>query len=414
LKYRTNTRVSIELGWKCLILSLLLLLGTAPQLAAQSQRKHLEDKRKNLLKEIDKTEKLLRETKKEQAATLDQYSALRNKIQQRQQLIRTLQEEIAFADASIERTQGVLELLEEDARRLRDEYAGMLRRAYRHKLSHTRLAFLLSANSINDFYLRWQYLRQYERYRRRQAQVILETRTTLAEKATLLAERREEKEQLLAAQQNQRGLLDIELKDKERIISSLKSSEQRHVAELERQRKLHEQLNTAIEDIIREEMDRRRREARGPEGLTSPNTDVEPLSGLSQAFMLARGQLPSPVERGQIVREFGVQPHPTIKSVQISNNGIDILARPRSEVYAVFEGRVAGTQFIPGYQHMVIIEHGQFYTVYSNLEEVYVKKGDKTSAKQAIGRLNSAKPEVHFEIWREKQRLNPSQWIRLN
>lgn len=366
-----------------------------------------------MLLEIKETEVSLKETKKSKAATLDQYLALQNQIRKRQQLINTLHEEVDYANASIGRANEVLAALTYDVGRLKEEYAHIIRTAYRHKLNNSFLLFLFSADSFNDAFRRWQYIRQYDRYRKKQARLIMETKNMLARKARQLEEKLEEKEQLLASQEQQQQLLNQELKDKNRILKELKTSEGRLITELEEQQKSHDALNLAIEEVIREEMARKRREARaadaaaGTEGIPFPDDNAP----LSNSFQGNQGRLPWPVKAGYITRQFGKQPHPQIRSVQITNNGIDIRTDEQANVYAVFDGKVAGTQFIPGYKNTVILQHGRYYTVYSNLEEAFVQRGDAVNAREPIGKLGKDKPEVHFEVWLEKKRLNPVQWV---
>jgi murein DD-endopeptidase MepM/ murein hydrolase activator NlpD len=154
---------------------------------------------------------------------------------------------------------------------------------------------------------------------------------------------------------------------------------------------------------------------RKPEALNATKEKEEEISaediGLSKDFSQRKGKLPYPVADGYITRSFGTQPHPTLKGVKINNNGVDIRTDKASDINVVFAGTVVGTQFVPGYQNTVIVQHGEYYTVYSNLEEVLVKRGEKIVANQMIGRLSKDKPEVHFEVWREKERLNPVGWI---
>ncbi len=391
-----------------LVLFSLSLLTSLP---AQNRR-DLEDKRQKLMLEIKETAASLKETKKSKAATLDQYLALQNQIRKRQQLINTLHEEVDYANTSIGRANEVLAALTFDVERLKEEYARIIRTAYRHKLNNSFLLFLFSADSFNDAFRRWQYIRQYDRYRKKQARLILETKDMLARKAGQLEEKLEEKEQLLSSQEQQQQLLSQELKDKNRILKELKTSEGRLITELEEQQKSHDALNFAIEEVIREEMARKRREARTADAMAGAGeTFPDDNAPLSNSFQGNQGRLPWPVKAGYITRQFGKQPHPQIRSVQITNNGIDIRTDEQANVYAIFDGKVAGTQFIPGYKNTVILQHGRYYTVYSNLEEAFVQRGDAVNARERIGKLGKDKPEVHFEIWLEKKRLNPVQWV---
>ena len=405
MRFQKDIRALIK--YKSLLL--ILILTVSSTIVVGQNRKELEDKRKRLIQEINQTTNLLEETKKNKTATLNRYIALQRQIRKRKQLVRTLQQEIDYADESMERAYEVIEALNLDVDRLKAEYANMIRTAYRHKMSSSSILFIFSANNLNDAFKRWQYIKRYDKYRKKQAQLILETQATLQSKTDQLEQRKKEKEKLLVSAQQQQQLLSVELKDKDEILKTLKDDESRLALELSQQQEAHSKLNDAIENIIRKEMALKRKEARSSDALAAnKETSTVHLTG---DFSKNKGGLPWPVTSGFISRGFGTQPHPTLKEIEITNNGIDIQTEGKADVRAVFEGKVAGTQFIPGYQNTVIVQHGNYYTVYSNLEEVFVKRGDMVKTKQAIGRLGNENAEVHFEVWKEKQRLNPVNWV---
>ncbi|MBK6946744.1 MAG: hypothetical protein IPH16_00510 [Haliscomenobacter sp.] len=217
-------------------------------------RKELEDKRKNLLRDIQKTNTQLKSTQKEEKATLQVFLTLQKQVRNRQQLVQNLEKEITYTEESIARTQEVLVSLEEDTRQLREEYSRMLRMAFRHKLNQTALLFLFSAQNFNEAFQRWQYLRQYDKYRNKQARLIRETQRTLEEKTRLLADRKLEKETMLAAMQQQQTHLKKELTEKNSLLNNLKASERKLASELSKQQEAHQKLNYAIEAVIKQEM----------------------------------------------------------------------------------------------------------------------------------------------------------------
>jgi len=390
-----------------LILGILLISIT---LGAQN-RQYLEQQRKQLNAEIRQTNELLSKTRKDKAHALDQYFAVQQQIKKRQQLIDNLRLEIEYANTSIARTEEVLHSLNKDLDILRNEYSIMLRSAFRIKMNKSSLLFMLSAQNFNNAFIRWKYLRQYNDYRQKQARLINETQRSLSVKAEELEFRKMEKEELLNSEEKQKELLRQELSEKNIIIKALKKDESKLSSSLKKQQIAHEELNSTIEDVIKAEMLRKRREGRSPESLNSEITG-EGSAPLSKEFSSNKGKLLWPVSGGYINRYFGTQPHPTAEGVKITNNGVDIRTNSASNVFAVFEGKVAGTRFIPGYKNTVILQHGDFYTVYSNIDEPLVKRGDQVSHRQIIGKLATDKPELHFEIWREKQRLNPIYWIK--
>jgi murein hydrolase activator len=401
------------------LVALLLAMGAG---IAQQSRKELEDKRKKLLKDIEQTSSLLKQTKQDKAATLSRYVTLQKQINKRQQLVETLQKEMSYLLENVERTATVVLALSDDTERLKVEYTKIARQAYRQRLMHSKWLFLLSAKSFNDAFRRWQYLRQYDRYRQKQARLILDTQQMLLGKIKTLEDRKREKENLLGTEKRQSQLLGLEMQAKNRLLEDLKGDEARLARDLEGKQAAATKLNNAIEKVIREEMERIRREERlaaaasASSGKTAATPTATPeVASISKDFQNNKGRLPWPVKNGVITGHFGRQPHPTIPNIEIVNNGIDIRTDDGAQVRAIFEGTVVGTQFIPGFDYMVILQHGSYYTVYSNLEEVNVKKGDKVDIRQTIGKVSTDRKdntsEVHFEIWKEKTRLNPQDWV---
>ncbi|HHH49878.1 MAG TPA: hypothetical protein ENK52_02740 [Saprospiraceae bacterium] len=390
------------------------LIGFSLSAFAQT-RNELQQNRKQLLKEIKITSNLLSQTSKNKNAALVEYTTLQKQIKTRKKLVNTLKLELQQADIRINRTTEVIESMEEDIIILKEEYNKMLRNAFRQKLSNSTLWFLFSADSFNQAIQRWRYIKQYEHYRKRQADLILKTKYTLAEKVAALEESKKEKTALLNEQQAQQNKLAKELERRNKILRSLRRDEKHLKSELRKQRIAHEKMNQAIEGVIHNEMRSRRKNSRSETALNS-NNNANISKRLTGSFSKNKGLLPWPVKDGVITKWFGKQQHPTLPRVMITNNGIDIRSTKNASVSAVFDGVVASKQFVPGYNNMLIIRHGNYYTVYSNLDAVFVKKGDKITIGQQIGQAstnqNSNLSEVHFEIWHDKVRLNPSDWIK--
>ena len=384
--------------------------------------KDLEDRRRKLIKDIQLTSNLLNKTTKTKAAALDHYITLRKQIQQRELLVSTIRKEIEVTDLSMNRASDVVESLTGDIDRLEKEYGKLLRRAYRKKKNNSDLGFVFSAESINQGFQRWQYLKQYDEYRKKQALLIIETKETLIIKKIQLRETKIDKERLIVSVEKQANILNAELGDKSKLLRTLRKDEKRLKSELRKKRTDHEGLNKAIEKAIIKDMAARRKNERDKK-VTKKDINKKPqrngavaLKRLTGDFKNNQGRLPQPVENGLVTRRFGKQQHPTLPGVQITNNGIDIRTERNAKVFSVFEGKVVSKQFIPGYQNMLIIQHGDFYTVYSNLGEVFVKKEDSVGTMENIGTVAMDRKtnvsEVHFEVWKDKTRLNPENWVR--
>ncbi|MBK8555034.1 MAG: peptidoglycan DD-metalloendopeptidase family protein [Lewinellaceae bacterium] len=432
MKYRRTTA-----GWTrrlLVLVCLLLFSGITTGLYAQS-KKSLEDKRRKLIREISQTDKLLKKTTKTKETTYDRFIALQSQIERRGKLIETIGLEIDNTQAGIEQNSGVIEALNRDLQAMREEYGRLIRYAFRRKMMSNPLLFILSAENLNQAFRRWLFLIKYDRFRKEQARLIEATQTMLQRKIVYLENTRQEKEQLLASLQQQKATLGNELEQKDNLLKTLTKDEESLKADLITKQKAHEALNQTIERIIQEEVRKQVEAARKPRASTpasepeastgtgsvattrtAPASSPDAVAVLSSNFGKNQGKLPWPVESGFISRSFGRQKHPTIKSVEITNNGIDIRTEEGSPVKAVFEGIVAGVQFIPGHDYTVILQHGEYYTVYSNIEDTSLSKGDQVKANQNIGRVSTnpitGTSELHFELWEQKERQNPAAWIR--
>lgn len=396
------------------IIIIILCIFYAATAFAQSQSE-LEETRRRLLKDISQTTRLLKTAKQNKEAALDRYLTLQRQIQKRQKLVETLRSEIELTDKSIERANIATEAMTADVNRLKAEYAEMIRTAYHQKLNNSTLLFLFSAGSFNEAYRRYRYLQQYDAYRRKQAYLIVETQQTLTRKAEQAEGKRTEKQELLTSSEEQNNLLSGELSTSNKLLAGLKKDESRLAGDLKKQRVRHEKLNVAIEGVIKDVMAQRIIKSRNPKNTKAEKKEEADFRSVTGGFEQNKGNLSMPV-RGVITKYFGSQKHPTIKNITIDSPGIDIKTDKNADVRAVYRGEVVGIQFIPGYNYMVILKHGKYYSVYSNLAELKVERGDKISTRQFIGKVSTDRitntSTLHFEVWREKKRLNPTRWVK--
>ena len=369
----------------------------------------LRAKRQQLLKEIEASSEKLATTRRQKASAVAELNELRRQIGRRRALIETLEAEVALADERLQRNQEVITGLEDDVGRLKLEYATTLRQAYRAKLSNSWLSFLFAAEGLNDAVRRWRYLRQYTNYRKRQAQLIAETRRSLEDRVVQLETRRAEKAELLVTSREQGALLQAELNKQSGLVSQLAGSEKQLAQTLEEQQKARAALDASIERAIAAEI-RARQERTDRQSTAAATATRNEATADNREFSDARGRLPWPA-RGQIARRFGRQPHPDVPSVEINNSGVDIDAGADAVVRVVHPGEVVATRFVPGYRHMVLVRHGDYFTVYSNLEVVDVTQDQQLGAGDVLGRTAHTGDHLHFELWHNKERLNPERWL---
>lgn len=413
--------------WIKFVLLFLLFVGINIHLVSAQTVKELEAKRSKIQKEINLTSKFLSETTQNKEAALQRFTTLRSQIKKRKLLIQTLKKEINITNKRIERTDAVIQALQADIEQLQKEYAVIINQAYRQKLTQSNWLFLFSAKDFNDAFRRWQYIKQYDTYRKKQANLIKETQITLNKKIDLLANKKRQKELLVDEQNAQNRLLAEELDSSNAIFNMLRKDEKRLKKNLDTFISQRDELDKTIEEIIIAATNMVGPVEQGVATIDEPESDIltaksistpvssDELNAWTNSFESQRGRLPMPVNEGIVTRFFGQQAHPTISGITIQNNGIDIQTPKGANAKAIFEGVVAGTQFIPGFQHTVIIKHGEYFTVYSNLEEIFIKKGDRIQKGQVLGQISTNKKDkstqIHFEVWRNKSRLNPKDWI---
>jgi septal ring factor EnvC (AmiA/AmiB activator) len=291
----------------------------------------------------------------------------------------------------------------------------MINYAYRNRDDYDRLMFILSSQNFYQAFKRLKYYQQYSEYRKSQAEKIGQQQTLLDAKINLLLAIKKSKEGLLKAKLQERNQLSTQKDKKVEVVNSLKGKEQKLKKDLQQKREAAKQINEAIEKIIAEEI-RRAREAAKKAGKSEKGFPMTPEAmALSNSFTENKGKLPWPVGEGVITAQFGEHPHPTLKGVKVQNNGIDISTKKGNVGRAVYKGKVSRVIIIPREGKVVMISHGEYFTVYSYFKEVFVSAGDEVDTKQSLGVLVDDQDEnasqLHLEIWKVMNKLNPEQWI---
>ena len=401
-------------------LRLLAILGIflIPALSgAQDRKVSLRQEKKQIETDIAYTNQLLSRTRESRRSSMDGLVILQQKIRQRERLINTIEAELILLDNEIEETGDSIFGLSVELKKLKEEYALMIYYARRNSSSYDRLVFIFSAQDFNQAYRRLKYFQQYGVYRRTQAELITSTQDNLSIKELKLEQQKAEQQYLLAQGKNEKQQLESEKRDVDRTIQDLGHREKELKSTLRAKQKAVAELEKAIEKIIAEEIRLAEERARAAAGtITISGFALTPEEKqLSENFSGNKGNLPWPTERGIVSSTFGEHQHPVLPRVKIKNNGVDILTGEGEYARAVFNGEVTRVISVPNFNNVVIIRHGEFLTVYSNLDEVLVSKGQKVTTKQHVGRIytdhNENKTELHFEIWKAKDLMNPSYWL---
>lgn len=400
---------------------------------AQSNKANkLKDDIRKIEKEIEYTNKLLDETKLNKKTTLNQVLLLKSQIEKRERLIDEYNNEINNLSSNIDINQQTISQLQQTVRSLKEEYAKMVYYAYKNRSSYSRLMFILSSESFNQAYQRIKYFKQYSTYRKKQIDLIHLTEQQLGYKVSELEKQKNEKESLLQNKEKEKNKLTKEKNEQDKNVQQLKKKEKDLVSTIKKKQKEADKLQKEIERIIAEEI--KKSKEKFNKNVPKPpdnKTNVKKVPDNSNAIMLTpeetiisnnfsmnKGSLPWPTEKGVISSSFGEHPHPVHKDVKIKNNGINILTNKGASVRSIFNGVVTAVIPTPDGKKAIIIRHGEFLSVYSNLESVCVKRYDKILTKQKIGLIygdpDEKTSELHFEIWKNTTILNPANWIAGN
>lgn len=381
------------------------------QIAARAQSlSDLQQQKESAAREIEITTRLLNQVQQKEKASLNSLQLINNNIKQRNTLISNLNAEIALYQEFIQNNILAVELLSSDLEKMKAEYAQLIRMTYLRRSAGNPLLFLLSAENFNQAYRRMLYMKRYTSFRTTQAATIKTMQQLLNEKAENLEKLKTTRQQLLNETRGETQKLAQEKNIQNKEIQELKKQQRDLRQKLEQQRRVEQQLEREIQRMIEEEA-RKNREAGEPAYALTPEQKL-----VGENFEQNKLRLPWPVERGIITERFGIHRHPVLENVQIRNNGINISTEPGAKVRAVFNGEVSRVFGITGGNSAVIIRHGSYLSVYSNLREVIVKKGDKVAVRQNIGTIytdidDGNKSILKFQIWRENQKLNPEEWI---
>lgn len=389
------------------VLNGIILWAFSASLQAQDLEK-LRSERQKQLEDIAYTENLLNKTASDKSNQLSKLRLLANQINSREKVVSSIIRELGYLDQSIKNREKEVKKLEAELKVLKEDYARMIYKAYQTRKSYDVAQYILAASDFNQAYKRVKYLQQYGRFRKQQAQEIRDKTILLGEQVKQLAQSREQQSKLLVQRQKEVAQLNNEKKDKDQYVSRLSRQEK------DLKKKLEEKKNAR--DRIEAEMQRILAEARSGGGNSETGMNLTPeMKIISNEFGQNKGRLPWPVERGVITSKYGKHKHEVMKNVEIDNKGVDITTSPKESVRSIFEGTVSNVMSIRGANLTVIIQHGEFFTVYQNLVNVKVKKGDQVQRKQAIGEIYSEKgsnsSELHFQLWRGSTNENPELWL---
>ncbi|MDX1426490.1 murein hydrolase activator EnvC family protein [Salegentibacter mishustinae] len=396
-----------------LLCCFIFLLLSAGNLSAQTTRESLEKKRVELRNEIRRINELRSSNKQKERSVLSQVEDLDQQIRSTENLIKVTNQQANLLTNQINANTNKISRLREELEQLKEDYARMIEKSYKSKSSQSRIMFLLSSENFLQAYKRLQYMKQYTNYRKQQGDEIKVRTEELQELNADLADQKEAKDALIAENRQTRTQLEKNKKAQQDLMQNIRSKEGEFAAQIRQKQQEINKIDAQIEKMIRESIAKSNEES----GSTERNVyELTPAAkALAADFVKNKGRLPWPVRSGVVTSRFGRQPHPVVKSISINNNGVNIDTDSGGKARAVFNGTVSEVQVLKGANKAVMVRHGDYITIYDNLEKVYVKRGDVVSTGQELGAVatsrTSGKTTLHFLIYKNMQKMDPADWI---
>lgn len=395
-------------------LSFFLFLIFSLALVGQS-KKELERQRRIQLKKIKDTEYLLRETKNKSKATLTNIKTLEEIIISRKQLINNYDNEINILNSSIEINQDKINTLQIDIKKLKANYAKLVYTFYKKRVQYSTVLFIISANTINEAFRRYKFIKFFNKYRLNQLRNIEEAKNRLDQKNEELKQLISEKAMLKDSVAKETKNYEVDISDKNKFVEKLKTDEKKYKKQLENQKKQAKKLEKAIENIIKNEIAKNKKITRPNKSSTKSKESIA-LNKNTKSFSALKGQLDYPADGSFISEKYGTHPHPVYKNLTIENKGVVFRVPSNSKVKSIAEGEVSQVIDIPGSGIAIMVKHGEYFTVYTGLSQVNVTKGQIISVGESLGSAgrNEEKDqiEVGLQIWKGSERLNPETWLR--
>lgn len=375
----------------------------------QKTKAQLQQERAENLKKIQEASETLNKTSSKKKASVGQLNALKYQISVRVKVINSIQEEIKLLNREIVDNLDIITSLEDDITGLKQEYVAMVYSAYKARSGQDKLTFLFSAESFNQLLRRLEYMEQYSVARKKQVKQIIAVQETLLDENITVALSKKEKASLLEEKRSENATLLGLRKSQQSVLTKLQKEEKQLKKELAQRRESLKALDKLISDLIKREVEEAARAA----ALANRTA----TAALSADFSKNKLKLPWPTN-GFISQKFGLTRDPVLKMVERNSPGIEIQTSPSSDATSVFKGKVTAVALIQGFNKAVIIKHGDYYTVYAKLSEVYVKKGEDVNIGDKVGKIftgNDGISELHFELWESKEngtnKLNPERWL---
>ena len=396
-----------------IVLLLLFNLSVFSQNESSVKQIKLEKQRVKLREEIKQINNLLFKNKTQKKLTLSEVENIQLRISVRKQLIRVNNEQANFLNNRINLNQKEIDKYRKELKKLKQEYAQMVQNSYQSKSMQNRLMFIFSSESLLQAYKRLDYLKQYNKYRKKQGEKITNQTLNLQELNKDLINKKNKRQELVSENKTiTRSLIGEEL-NKEKILKSLKKKSRSFETQINKRQVQANLIDLEIEKLIREAIALSNKKA-GKK--TSNFFSLTPEAKiLAENFKLNKGSLPWPVIKGLVIQRYGTQPHPVVKTTKIKSSGISIATESKTNARVVFDGEVMSILSFKNSNPTILIKHGNYITAYKNLSKVFVKKGQKVSSKEELGEIftnnETGKTILQFSIFKGMKPENPAFWL---
>ena len=395
-----------------------MLFISIPSFSQTTKQQQLEEQRRRLKAQIEEVKSLLADNKLKQRSVLDEVETLNSQINTRQNLIKITNQQTNLLTREMNANLKKIESYRKELQLLKEDYAKMVVKSYRSKSQQSKIMFLLSSTNFTQAYKRLQYIKQYNEHRKEQADQIQSRTEKLQTLNKNLSQRKKDKERLVEENRITQERLAKEKEQQQVLIASIRKKEGTYKKEIKKKQEQASAIDRAIEKLIREAIAKANKKA-GNKAAKKGSATTFALTPedkkLADNFTSNKGKFPWPVGTGKLTKKYGRQPHPTLPNIQINSSGVELETGPGEKARAIFEGEVMAIQQLKGAGKLVHVRHGNYITVYYNLEKILVKEGDKVSTKQNIGevRTNPAtgRAIMKFLIFKDTKKLNPQSWV---
>ena len=405
---------------KRIYILLFLFLAAATSFSQVDKQQELERKRQNILSEIKQIEAVLFKTRGEKKSLLTEVEDIDRRISARENLIKVTNQQANYLSKTINNNLAQMDQLRSELTELKEDYAAMINKSYKSKSQQSRVLFLLSSESFLQAYKRVQYMKQYTEYRKKQGVTIKEKSDKLKVINTDLIAQRKQKDVLIAENKKDKKKLEVERKSQASLVATLKKDEGKFASQIKKKQREASKLDKEIDNLIRAAIAKANKGSDVKGNTVSTSSRVlfamtPEARELANSFTSNKGKLPWPVEQGVVVGKFGTHKVPSNPNLTRSNSGVEIATKENAVARAVYNGEVMEIQQIKGSNKVVMIRHGNYLTLYSNLSNLQVKKGDKVRTKQTLGAVSknasSGRYVMKFYVYKDNGKLNPADWI---